>query len=136
MIKINKYFLLFLIAGVSMQYSCKKDDKCEAGTGGNLKMLVRLKHHGVTIPNDSLRPDTVWIKYNVKDWSSAPAGANLMIIGEPGEDHIHVTGMQCGDYYFYAAGWDVNGPYEVRGGRPISTDLTEGELPVEIAVSE
>jgi hypothetical protein len=116
--------------------ACKKDNKCDAGSGGSLNLAVTLKHHGNVIQNDSLRPDTVWIKYNAKDWSNAPAGYDIVFIGEYPEDHVHISGLKCGDYYLYASGWDNAISMEVKGGRAFSTENDDGELHVDIAVTE
>ncbi|HRH65871.1 MAG TPA: hypothetical protein PLU53_06205 [Bacteroidia bacterium] len=116
--------------------SCKKDNNCDAGTGGSLTLVAKLKHHGVVIPNDSAQPDTVWVKFNTQDWSGAPSGYDARFIGEKGEDHVHMTGLRCGDYYLYAAGLDTSGPYVVRGGSKFSTEQNEGEIEVDISVVE
>ncbi len=135
--KLAKYFsLLFISAACILVVSCKKDNKCEAGSGGSLTFVAQLKHHGSVIINDSIRPDTVWIKYNAQDWSGAPAGSDAMFIGEYPEDHVHIAGLKCGDYYFYASGWDASISEVVRGGRAYSTEQTSGEIPIDIAVTE
>lgn len=131
----TKYSLLLAIIGLFMfGISCKKDNKCDAGSGGSLTLVTKLKHHGTIIVNDSLQPDTVWIKYNAKDWSGAPNGADATFIGEYPEDHVHVSGLKCGDYYLYAKGWDRT--QVVFGGRAFSTEDDSGELDVDIAVTE
>ncbi len=137
--KSAKYLISFFIVSTFLiSVSCKKDNKCDAGSGGSLTLVAKLKHHGAVIINDSLRPDTVWVKYNVQDWSGAPSGADAMFIGEYPEDHVHISGLKCGDYYLYASGWDTSSPggEVVRGGRPYSTEQTSGEIPVDIAVTE
>lgn len=114
--------------------SCKKD--CSAGSGGDLTFVVKLKHHGVIIPNDSLRPDTVWVKYNALTWQNPPSGYDARFIGEFPEDHVHVTQMKCGDYFLYAAGFDASINEQVRGGVKFSTDGKNTESLVDIAVVE
>jgi hypothetical protein len=126
------FLAFFILSGTS----CKKDNKCDAGSGGSLTLITQLKHHGSVIINDSLRPDTVWIKYNAKDWSGAPSGANAMFIGEYPEDHVHISGLKCGDYYLFASGWDASSSEIVKGGRAYSTEDNSGELHVDIAVTE
>ncbi len=128
--------LLLILIMVVFNTACKKDNKCEAGSGGALTLIAKLKHHAVIIPNDSLRPDTVWIRYNAQDWSSAPSGADAMLVGEFPEDHIHISGLKCGDYYLYASGWDASISQIVTGGRAFSTENSDGELEVDIAVTE
>ncbi len=125
-----------VLGSFAILQACKKDNTCEAGSGGSLTLIAKLKHHGSIIPNDSLRPDTVWIKYNAQDWSGAPSGANAMYIGEFPEDHVHISGLKCGDYYLYASGWDTSTNEVVTGGRAFSTEDEEGELHVDIAVTE
>ena len=116
--------------------SCKKEDKCIAGTGGNLTIVAKLRHHGTLIPNDSLKPDTVWIKFNAKDWGGAPSGYDMRVIGEFPEYHVHLSGLKCGDYYFYASGWDTSIVQLVKGGIPFSTDQESGEIVLDIPVTE
>ena len=135
--KISNYFISSVILTSAMLVaSCKKDNKCEAGSGGSLTIVAQLKHHGSVIINDSIRPDTVWIKYNVQDWSGAPSGSDAMFIGEYPEDHVHIPGLKCGDYYLYASGWDASISEVVKGGRAYSTEQTSGEIPLDIAVTE
>lgn len=133
-----QYLFLITVLGTFTIEACKDDDEnnCIGGSGGSLTMVVKLAHHGVLIPNDSLRPDTLWIKYNVSDWSGAPAGYDKMLIGEYPEDHIHVSGMKCGKYYLYASGWDVDLGEVVRGGIPYETDKSSGEITVTVPVTE
>ncbi len=114
--------------------SCKKD--CLAGSGGGLTFVVKLKHHGAIIPNDSLRPDTVWVKYNALTWQNPPSDYDARFIGEFPEDHVHVTQMKCGDYFIYAAGFDASINEQVRGGVKFSTDGKTLESQVDIAVIE
>ncbi|HNP47991.1 MAG TPA: hypothetical protein PKK99_12050 [Bacteroidia bacterium] len=128
--------ILFGITFIVFISSCKKTDKCEAGSGGSLTLVAKLTHHSVVIPNDSAQPDTVWVKFNTQDWSGAPTGYDARFIGEEGEDHVHITGLKCGDYYLYAAGLDTSGPFIVRGGRSFSTEQGEGEIQIDVPVTE
>ena len=71
---------------------------------------------------------------------SGVANYDMFFVGEEGEDHVHLSKLQCGDYYFYAAGQDtlldtVQNPHVV-GGIPFSTDKTSGEVEFDIPVSE
>ena len=118
--------------------SCKNDDQttCVGGSGGNLTIVAKIAHHGMVIPNDSLQPDTVWVKYNTQEWSNAPSGYNLRVIGEAGEDHVHLPNLKCGKYYLYGSGFDTSIQQVVKGGIPISTDQSSGELLTTIPVTE
>jgi hypothetical protein len=138
----KKYLILLLVpAAVALWSSgCKKDDKCSAGTGGNLTMVVYPEHHGAAIINHAEYPDTVMVKFNTQEFPGAnPALYDLVISGEAGEDHVHVEGLTCGDYYIYAKGWDTTlAPPDtiVKGGIPVSTTQTSGELIVKVPVTE
>lgn len=132
-------FTIFLSFSL-MASSCKKKDNCEAGTGGNLTVVTYLKHHGSIIANQPGHPDTVWVKFNTQN-SPGPgtSGYDKFFIGEDGEDHVHISGLQCGDYYFYGAGQDTtldSLQNRVVGGIPFSTEKTSGEVEFDIPVSE
>jgi len=139
MIKLHS---LLLAAGsvAVLAGGCKKEDKCTAGTGGNLIMVVYPEHHGAAIINHDEYPDTVMVKFNTQEFpGDNPALYDLVIAGEPGEDHVHVEGLMCGDYYLYAKGWDTTlaAPDTiVKGGIPVSTTQTSGELIVKVPVTE
>lgn len=140
----NKHLYRTLIASALLIAascsSCKDDDNpsstCVGGTGGNLTIIAKLAHHGSVIPNHYGNPDTVWIRYNTQEWSNAPAGADTMVIGEEGEDHIHLESLKCGKYYLYGSGLDTMITQVVKGGIPVSTDQTSGELLITIPVTE
>ncbi len=127
---------VIVLAAALTTFSCKDDPKCNAGSGGSLTIVAKLEHHTINIPNDSLRPDTVWVKFNATDWASAPSGYDMMLIGEYPEDHVHIEGLQCGQYYLYASGWDTSINQVVRGGIPYNTDQSSGEVIVKIPVTE
>ena len=118
--------------------SCKNDDQntCVGGSGGSLTIVAKIAHHGTVIPNDSLQPDTIWVKYNTQEWSNAPSGYNLRVIGEAHEDHVHLPNLKCGKYYLYGSGYDTSIQQVVKGGIPISTDQSTGELLTTIPVTE
>lgn len=130
-------FLICALLGVALTYtSCKDEEECVAGSGGNLTVVATLAHHGLTIPNDSLYPDTVWVKFGVSDWANAPAGYDLRVIGEYPEDHVHIEGLKCGKYYLYGSGYDATIQMVVKGGKPFETSQTDGEVSTTIAVVE
>jgi len=135
--KIIQYGILAMaISFLFIITSCHKENKCVAGTGGSVEVVVKLYHHGRLIPNDSLKPDTVWAKFNVTEWKNAPSGYDMMAIGEAGEDHIHLKDLRCGDYFLHAAGWDTTGPYVVTGGLNPTIHESTGEVGVDVPVSE
>ncbi|MFM8432459.1 MAG: hypothetical protein ACKOA1_06665 [Bacteroidota bacterium] len=128
---------LLMLGSFVIFYSCQDDENtCIGGSGGQLTIVAKLKHHGEVIANLTGQPDTVWIKYNVQEWSNAPLGADARIIGEEGEDHIHLEGLKCGKYYLYGSGFDTTYQMVVRGGIPLNTSQTSGELLLDIPVTE
>lgn len=136
-IKPAHLFIFSSLLGVVLSYtSCKDDEQCNAGSGGNLTIVARLEHHGMVIPNDSLNPDTVWVKFGVSDWANAPAGYDLRVIGEYPEDHVHLEGLKCGKYYLYGSGYDATIQMVVKGGKPFETSQTDGEISTAIPVAE
>jgi hypothetical protein len=130
--------ILVLLSGSALVFnSCKKKDKCEGGSGGNLTIVAYVEHHTKTIPNQTNYPDTVYVKYNTQESAGTnPANYDAKFIGEAGEDHVHVTGLKCGDYFLYAVGMDTTIHERVFGGTSFSTEQTSGEVTLHIPVSE
>jgi hypothetical protein len=129
---------LFWLLTVIIIAGCKKEraPDCVAMQGGNINFEIRLMRNGIIIPNDSLFPDTVWVKYNALQWFDAPHDYSIGFIGEPGEDHIHIPSMTCGDYFFYASGYDTAANAVVSGGTAISVDGSETLVEINIPVKE
>ncbi|MEY4594983.1 MAG: hypothetical protein RIQ47_1393 [Bacteroidota bacterium] len=137
--KINRPLQFLAVTSIAVAISCiscKDDNDCIGGSGGSLTIVAKLEHHGINIPNDSLQPDTVWVKYNASDWGNAPQGYDMRVIGVFPEDHVHIEGLKCGKYYLYASGWDTSINMEVKGGIPYETEESSGEVVVKIPVVE
>jgi hypothetical protein len=113
-------FLLMPLSCIGI-ISCKK-----AGLGGDNTVVVYPQHHGRsifshTIPNYR---DTVYVKFNATELpGTRPKDFDKIFIGELGEEHVHVHGLQIGKYFFYAAGWDTTINQRVSGG--ISYELKD-----------
>jgi len=117
--------------------SCKKKKQCSAGAGGNVTVVVFPQHHGKAIPNKANYPDTVFVKFNTQEFPGTnPALFDAQYIGEAGEDHIHLTGLKCGDYFIYAVGFDTTISQRVTGGIPYSFTQTSGEVDLNVPVTE
>jgi hypothetical protein len=134
----NKFALSAVLMLTATIISCdKKDDKatCVAGIGGNLTVVAFPQHHTKPILNKADYPDTVFVKFDTQD---APSNNiyDTFYVGEAGEDHVHLTGLQCGNYYLFGAGYDTSIHQRVVGGIPFSTDQKDGELIVYIPVTE
>lgn len=148
------YFLALSLTCVSMQ--CKKkgctdpisinydadakddDGSCEyAGTGGNTTIVAKPEHHGTPIVSKIGWVDSAYVKFNTQDSpGSNPANYDLVLAGEEGEDHVHITGMKPGKYYIYMTGFDSTIVQRVAGGIPVTITQTSGEVDQVIPVSE
>jgi hypothetical protein len=126
-------FILFALLVFSVS-SCKKKCK-EAGTGGNVTIVASLFHHTESVPNLPGHLDTVYLKYNTQNGDSNLANYDTYFVGEAGEEHVHLTGLKCGDYYIYGVGFDTM-EGRVKGGIPYSFEQTSGEIDVNIPVTE
>lgn len=130
------YFAVLFLSVIFSFSACKK--KCaEAGTGGNVTLVAFPQHHGMAVVSGALYPDTVYLKFNSKD----SPGTNLSsydtyFVGEAGEEHVHLEGLKCGDYYIYAVGYDSAISKRVMGGIPYSFDKESGEIDLNIPVTE
>lgn len=133
-----KQLLVFSLALTTGIYfgGCNGDD-CEAGDGGSLTIVATLKHHTMVIPNQTTYSDSVFVKFNADELPGTQASDyDKIFVGEAGEDHVHLAGLKCGDYYLYAVGYDTTINERVTGGIPFSTDVESGEVDVNIPVTE
>jgi hypothetical protein len=134
----NKLTLTAAVLLAATVLSCNRkddNDSCVAGTGGNLTVVAFPQHHTKPIFNKADYPDTVFVKFSTQD---APANDvyDTFFVGEAGEDHVHLTGLKCGTYYLFGAGYDTSIHQRVVGGVPFTTDKKDGELNVYIPVTE
>jgi hypothetical protein len=118
-----------------------KPEECEGGSGGSVNVVARLYHHDRLIANDSSHPDTVYVAYNTHESPGSDLSSyDAVFIGTKGEDHVNVTGLKCGEYYFFATGLDtVSSPgakFRVTGGIPFSTERESGEIIFTLPVAE
>lgn len=140
----NFKYALLIMGFISVSFtSCKPDDddpepELIAGFGGNLTIVAKPEHHGDPIINTAGHPDSAMIKFNTQD---LPGGTDpwlfdTVLVGEEGEDHVHIEGLKPGKMYIYMTGWDTTINQRVAGGGKINTTQTTGELTVTIAVTE
>jgi len=135
--KLSNYPILLVAGFILFSFGCKDDDDCTAGTGGDLTLLVSPQHHGMEIYGQGNYRDTVYIKFNTQEFPGAsPSSYDLIAVGDSGEDHVHIHGLTCGNYYIYAVGLDTSLNERVFGGKPFSITETSGEIVVNIPVTE
>jgi hypothetical protein len=135
---IMKLSHLFIVGAISLlSFSGCDDEDCTAGTGGDLTFVVSPKHHGEDIYSQGNYRDTVYIKFNTQEFPGAnPSAYDIIAIGDSGEEHVHIHGLRCGDYYIYAVGIDTSLGERVFGGKPFSTTETSGEISIDVPVVE
>lgn len=138
----NKQQFLFtaFIALLMISSSCKKD-KCTAGTGGQVTIAAFPKHHDSIIVSES-KPgyrDSAFVKFSPPAnfvTTANPADYDLVIVGDSGEDHVHIPNLKCGDYFIFMTGWDIRINERVKGGIPFSFSQTSGEIDQDVPVTE
>ncbi|HYV93111.1 MAG TPA: hypothetical protein VE978_15155 [Chitinophagales bacterium] len=123
-------------------FSCK--DKCKdvAGTGGSFTIVAFPQHHSAPIISESLPgyPDSAFVKFSPPGdfvTTSNPADYDLVLVGDSGENHVHIENLKCGDYYIFMTGWDVNGNWRVKGGIPVNIPVdAPSEIDQDVPVTE
>jgi hypothetical protein len=128
-------FLFFILGAFLLSiHSCNKP-----GTGGNATLVVFPQHNGNAIKNHAGYPDTVFLKFNVKELPGLHAGDyDTYFTGNKGEDHVNCTGLKAGQYYLFAVGYDSTILSKVAGGMSYKLKYKDrkGETNVNLAVIE
>jgi hypothetical protein len=130
------YSFLKVVAGLfaaSIFFSSCKDE-CKAGAGGELNFVFTPKHHTKAIPGCIVK-----IKYNAKEFPGDNGPYEIAAQGLAGENTVTVSGLKCGDYYYFATGIDSSlsaTDKTVKGGIPYSTDQESGTIYIDIPVTE
>ena len=105
--------------------SCKKE-----GTGGSATVAAIVQHHGKNIPFS-----TVYIKYGAKDFPGDDVSKYDANQKTDKEGHTHFEGLQKGDYFFYAVGYDSAAAATVKGGVGLKISRKERKSELEQVVS-
>ena len=126
---------------ISYESDAEEDNgSCEyGGLGGSVELVAKPEHHGDPIlSGDSAGyNDSLFIKFNaIESPGSNPSNYDLVVVGDSGEDHVHLDGLKRGLYYIYMTGWDIVGNERVFGGIPIKIEQTSGEFVIKVPVSE
>ena len=143
--KSQSLIILSILISITI-FSCKDDEDdnnnnnntCTAGTGGSVILVAFPKHHNTPIYNKPNYPDTIFVKFNTKEFPGEnPSAYDLVLPGEAPEDHVEIEGLQCGDYYIFAVGFDTTISARVKGGIPYTiAEGTTGEVNINIPVTE
>lgn len=104
----RKYILLLL----SITASIGLDSCCKGGSGGSAELICSVTHHSKGITGS-----TIYIKYNAKDFpGTSPSSYDAHYTAAANSNTVTITGLHCGDYYLYGAGFDSSIMLPVTGG--------------------
>lgn len=108
-----KFLFVSLITLIAFTfYAC-----CKAGTGGNATIVCHVVNANT---GSNWNGTTVYIYYGS---SKPPATLDKFDAHKATElkgNTVTFTGMKCGTYYLYAAGYDSSAGIPVKGGGPFS----------------
>jgi hypothetical protein len=131
--------LAIFASGIFVFAGCKKEEeKCIAGTGGDVTLNLFPEHHGKAIPGIEGYPDSAFIKFNTKEYpGGSPSSYDLVIVGSVGSDMISAKNLKCGDYFIYMTGYDTSIAERVRGGIPYTiSENASGVISVKVPITE
>lgn len=107
---------------------------CKPGLDGNLTLIAYPNHH-----EGKVFYDTIMVKYGGTTYAGGtPASYDHVFIGKPGDTTVVCDGLGCGQYYFFARGYDSLRKLYVSGGIPVTikhSDRNSTQL-LNIAVTE
>jgi hypothetical protein len=109
------------------------------GLDGSATLVVKPAHHGSPISSTGAYRDSVFIKFGVTEVPADPTrDYDALVVGEVGEDHVHVINVKWGDYSIYCTGWDVTLNERVTGGVALKIKRSERkkEIVVNVPVTE
>jgi hypothetical protein len=120
--KFSKPFIAVLLLG-SIAVSCKKE-----GLGGKSSVSGTVKHHTLAIPHS-----VVYIKYGATEFPGTNVGIYDASATTDASAHYGFSGLQKGDYYLYAVGFDSTISQSVSGGIGVKlkkSEAKESDVPV------
>ena len=106
--------------------SCKKKEK------GNVTLIAFPKHH-----EKETRPLRALVKFNSEEFPGTnPALYDLVIEADTTKNFIKIESLNIGNHFIYMNAFDTTIPATVIGGIPINITQPEGELNIDIPVTE
>ncbi len=126
---------------MSIQYNpdAEEDDgSCQyAGAGGNSTIAAFPVHHTLPIISTPTWPDTAFVKFNAKESPGTnPALYDLIVVGDSGENHVHIENLKPGYYWVEMAGYDTTIHQRVTGGAAVKISTDGEEVDKTVYVTE
>jgi hypothetical protein len=128
----RKIYFLAVAALLYFCWACEHaptgQKPCIAGSGGEATLTAYAVYNSNYIPNYYTHQDTAYVKYGtLLSPGTQPEDYDTYYLSEAGEDHIHCSGLKCGDYFIYRTAWDSVAGVSRYGGAAISLSETGGE---------
>lgn len=124
-----KKFLSILLVAAFVFAGCAKE-----GLDGEATLVVKPAHHGTPIVSTAAYRDSVFIKFGVTEIPANPTtDYDALIVGEVGEDHIHIEHVKWGEYSVYCTGYDTTIGQRVTGG--VVTKIKRSDRKEEIVLN-
>jgi hypothetical protein len=129
----EKKKLVVLLSSLAFLFSsCTKP-----GLGGDNTLVVYPQHHTKPIFSHLNYRDTVYVKYNATELPGInPKNYDKIFIGEIGEEHVHIHGLERGKYFLFATGYDTTISARVSGGIGITLSDKTAETIINVPVTE
>jgi hypothetical protein len=116
---------IIISAFLFMAFACKKNN-----TGGGAEIVAFPQYNGKDVFGA-----IAYVKFGTTSAPSDPIGsANLKIIGETGEKHIHIENLRYGKYYVYTVGYDSASRQTVKGGLGVQIKWKERWKEVDVNI--
>ena len=128
---------LFLMAACSKNSDIPEFARCTGGQDGQISIELIARHHSKLIASQPNYPDTAYIKFNTSEFPGDDATLyDLVIAGAFPDTVITINGMECGNYYIFMTGFDVDIAERVKGGVPVTLNEEDLHRTLNIPVTE
>ena len=121
--------------------SCKKKSPepppCVAGTGGFIQVVLFANHGNTPMYNYITHPDTVFVKFNTLAFpGTSSTNYDTFVVSDFSmRNHIHVTNLKCGNYYFFRTAFDSIHNLRYYGGIGLTVEPTVHEIDTTLSVN-
>jgi hypothetical protein len=120
-----------ILAAIMLFTGAMLSSCCKEGLTGDATVTANVKHHEAVIYGA-----TVYIKFDSKTQPASLSEYDATFTAGSGEGAATINNLKCGDYFFYATGFDPAIGAPVTGGIPYTIrhgdrkDLISINIPV------